>query len=89
MLTTIEANDLFRRKHPSYRLSLGITQNGVNVTRQAIGISLMLNAGLGNTIRVALPKPVHEPIIAKKILCSFGLRFTHKIESYILFLCTV
>ena len=60
-----------------YPLHLGVTEAGgeySGVVKNAIGIGSLLNAGIGDTIRVSLTAdPVREVIAGKEILRSLGL----------------
>ena len=62
----------------SYPLHLGITEAGGVLNgsiKSAVGLSLMLNEGIGDTIRVSLTgDPVKEVYAAKQILMALGLR---------------
>ncbi len=57
--TTVEANRLLAERMP-YPLHLGITEAGpplAGTVRSAIGIGILLNEGIGDTIRVSLTTP--------------------------------
>ena len=60
-----------------YPLHIGVTEAGVDETgivKSCVGIGILLNEGIGNTLRVSLSgNPVKEVIIAKKILQSLDL----------------
>lgn len=61
-----------------YPLHVGITESGSIVSgniKSALGIGLILNSGIGDTIRVSLTdRPVEEIRSAKLILKTLGLR---------------
>ncbi len=61
-----------------YPLHLGITEAGLeqdSIIKSAMGIGILLNEGIGNTIRVSMTDdPVKEVIVAKKILQYLNLR---------------
>lgn len=74
---TYEAYKLAAETLP-YPLHVGITEAGTSFSgliKSAIGISQILNLGIGNTIRVSLTDdPVYEVKAAKEILKDLGLR---------------
>ena len=74
---TIEANKKMAEKY-NYPLHLGITEAGTikgGSIKSSVGLGILLNAGLGSTIRVSLTEdPVEEIYVAKEILKSLGLR---------------
>lgn len=61
-----------------YPLHIGITETGTLATglvKSAVGLGILLNEGIGDTIRVSLSAdPVEEVRAAKVILSSLGLR---------------
>ncbi|MBQ6129039.1 MAG: flavodoxin-dependent (E)-4-hydroxy-3-methylbut-2-enyl-diphosphate synthase [Lachnospiraceae bacterium] len=61
-----------------YPLHVGITESGTvksGSIRSAVGLGIILNEGIGDTIRVSLTgDPVEEVVTAKLILKSLGLR---------------
>ncbi|MEK7280972.1 MAG: flavodoxin-dependent (E)-4-hydroxy-3-methylbut-2-enyl-diphosphate synthase, partial [Chloroflexota bacterium] len=64
--TTVEANRLVAQAMP-YAIHLGITEAGPpgsGIVRSAIGIGILRYAGLGDTIRVSLPRPPKEEVPA-------------------------
>ena len=67
----------FAQKYP-YPLHLGITEAGTLMdgsVKSAMGLGVMLKAGIGDTIRVSLTdRPEEEIAVAKKILMFAGLR---------------
>ena len=73
----IEANKILTRELP-YPLHIGLTEAGTpykGAIRSAVGLGVLLNLGLGNTIRVSLSgDPVPEVAAAKEILSALGLR---------------
>jgi (E)-4-hydroxy-3-methylbut-2-enyl-diphosphate synthase len=77
VLTTIDAYRNIAEKIP-YPLHLGITEAGLPGTgaiRSAIGIGILLNEGIGDTIRVSLSgHPCEEVRAAYDILKSLELR---------------
>lgn len=74
---TVEANELLAREG-DWPLHLGITEPGPElegIVKSSIGIGILLNRGIGDTIRVSLPgDPVREVEVAWEILKSLGLR---------------
>lgn len=74
---TIEAYRLFSKKS-DYPLHLGITEAGRGsgaVVKSAIGIGLLLNEGIGDTIRVSLTgDPVEEVKVGYEILRALKIR---------------
>ena len=61
----------------SYPLHLGITEAGTvfsGTIKSSIGLGILLNQGIGNTMRVSLSAdPVEEIKVAREILKNFGL----------------
>lgn len=77
VLMSIEAHRLIADKIP-YPIHVGITESGTawagNI-KSSIGIGIILNMGIGDTIRVSLTDdPVEEIYSAKLILKTLGLR---------------
>lgn len=77
VLMCVKAHELLAGK-TSYPLHVGITESGTvqsgNI-KSAIGLGLILNQGIGDTIRVSLTgDPVEEIRSAKLILRTLGLR---------------
>jgi (E)-4-hydroxy-3-methylbut-2-enyl-diphosphate synthase len=76
--------DVYRRLAPrsDYPLHLGLTEAGMGakgIVASTAGLSILLQEGLGDTIRVSLtPKPggdrTEEVLVAQQILQSMGLR---------------
>ena len=77
VLMCVKAHELIARQTP-YPLHVGITEAGTVLSgniKSAIGLSLILNQGIGDTIRVSLTgNPVEEVKSAKLILKTLGLR---------------
>ncbi len=65
-------------EHCGYPLHIGITEAGPvfdGAIKSAMGLGILLNQGLGDTLRVSLTgDPVQEVAAAKKILAFAGLR---------------
>ncbi|HEY8436017.1 MAG TPA: flavodoxin-dependent (E)-4-hydroxy-3-methylbut-2-enyl-diphosphate synthase [Haloplasmataceae bacterium] len=74
--TAIKAYRIAANTFP-YPLHLGITEAGTKFSgtiKSAIGLGVLLNDGIGDTIRVSLSTdPVEEIRVAKEILKNFGL----------------
>lgn len=79
VITTVEAYKLFAEKK-NYPLHLGITEAGSlfrGTVKSSVGLGILLNEGLGDTVRVSLTAdPVEEVKTAYQILQSLGLRST-------------
>lgn len=77
--TTVAAYSLLAKKK-NYPLHLGITEAGSvfrGTIKSSVGLGIMLNEGLGDTIRVSLTADPQEEIkAAYQILQSLGLRST-------------
>jgi (E)-4-hydroxy-3-methylbut-2-enyl-diphosphate synthase len=77
VLTTLRAYELLAREC-DYPFHIGITEAGTLVTgavKSAVGIALLLEKGLGDTVRVSLSAPPErEVVVARTILRSLGLR---------------
>lgn len=76
--TMINANRLFSKKY-DYPLHIGVTEAGPPGGRgevySAVGIGILLEEGIGDTIRVSLTgNPSNEVQTAKNILSSLGIR---------------
>jgi (E)-4-hydroxy-3-methylbut-2-enyl-diphosphate synthase len=73
---TILSNRLFAEK-TDVPLHIGVTEAGTfvsGVVKSAIGVGILLNEGIGETIRVSLTEnPVMQVRVAYEILKSFGL----------------
>lgn len=77
VLMSVEAHKMIAEKM-NYPVHVGITEAGTLMSgniKSAIGIGLILNEGIGDTIRVSLTgDPVQEIYSAKLILKTLGLR---------------
>lgn len=77
VLMCVKAHELIAQK-TRYPLHVGITEAGTLLSgniKSAIGLGLILNQGIGDTIRVSLTgNPVEEVKSAKLILRTLGLR---------------
>lgn len=77
VLMCVKAHELITKK-TMYPLHVGITEAGTVLSgniKSAIGLGLILNQGIGDTIRVSLTgNPVEEIKSAKLILRTLGLR---------------
>jgi (E)-4-hydroxy-3-methylbut-2-enyl-diphosphate synthase len=75
--TTIAAYRLIASRMP-YPLHVGITESGIprrGMIRSAVGIGILLEGGLGDTIRVSLTTRPHDEVFAAyEILKSLDLR---------------
>ena len=75
--TTVEAYEKIARKIP-YPLHVGITESGTTrqgMIRSGVGIGILLNEGIGDTIRVSLTAyPTEEVYAGYEILKSISLR---------------
>lgn len=77
VMMCVKAHELIAKK-TDYPLHVGITESGTITSgniKSAIGLGLILNQGIGDTIRVSLTgDPVEEVKSAKLILKTLGLR---------------
>lgn len=77
VLMTVAAHDELAPVCP-YPLHVGITESGTlhsGSIKSSVGLGIILNKGIGDTIRVSLTgDPVEEVVTAKLILKSLGLR---------------
>lgn len=77
VLRTIKAYREFS-KRSDYPLHLGITEAGLGrsgIIKSSIGIGILLNEGIGDTIRVSLTgDPVEEVLVGYEILRSLRIR---------------
>lgn len=77
VLMCVKAHELIA-KQTNYPLHVGITEAGTIMRgniKSAIGLGIILNQGIGDTIRVSLTgDPVNEIVSAKLILKTLGLR---------------
>lgn len=73
---TVKAYELAARTI-AYPLHLGITEAGTDFSgtiKSSIGLGILLNQGIGSTIRVSLSDdPVKEVKVAREVLKNFGL----------------
>ena len=77
VLMCVKAHELIAIQ-TDYPLHVGITESGTIISgniKSSIGLGIMLNEGIGNTIRVSLTgDPLEEIKSAKLILKTLGLR---------------
>lgn len=77
VMMCVHAHEVIREK-TEYPLHVGITESGTITSgniKSAVGLGLILNQGIGDTIRVSLTgDPVEEIKSAKLILRTLGLR---------------
>ena len=77
VMMCVKAHELLAGKTP-YPLHVGITESGTITSgniKSSIGLGIILNQGIGDTIRVSLTgDPVEEIKSAKLILRTLGLR---------------
>ncbi len=77
VLKTVAAYELLSEK-VDFPLHVGVTEAGTLLkgsVKSSLGIGILLNEGIGDTIRVSLTgDPVNEVIVAKEILKDLGLR---------------
>jgi (E)-4-hydroxy-3-methylbut-2-enyl-diphosphate synthase len=77
VMMCVKAHELLAGKTP-YPLHVGITESGTITSgniKSAVGLGIILNQGIGDTIRVSLTgNPVEEIKSAKLILKTLGLR---------------
>lgn len=77
VLMCVRAHELLAEK-TKYPLHVGITESGTDYSgniKSSIGLGIILNQGIGDTIRVSLTgDPVNEIRSAKLILKTLGLR---------------
>ena len=77
VMMCVKAHELIAAQ-TDYPLHVGITESGTLISgniKSAVGLGIMLNEGIGNTIRVSLTgDPVEEIKSAKLILRTLGLR---------------
>lgn len=77
VLTSVKAHELIANE-TDYPLHVGITETGSVIAgniKSAMGIGIILNEGIGDTIRVSLTAdPIEEVRAAKLILNNLGLR---------------
>ncbi len=74
---TVEAYRLFAERF-DYPLHIGITEAGpppLGIVKSAVGLGILLNEGIGDTIRVSLTATPYEEVrTAYEILASLGIR---------------
>ncbi len=79
VMLSVRAHELISQK-TAYPLHVGITEAGsvkAGNIKSAVGIGIILNEGIGDTIRVSLTdSPLEEIYSAKMILKALGLRKT-------------
>lgn len=77
VMKTVEAYRLFS-KRSDYPLHVGVTEAGIGtsaIVKSSIGIGLLLEEGIGDTIRVSLTgDPIQEIHVAKDILKALKIR---------------
>lgn len=77
VLMCIKSHELIA-KQTRYPLHVGITESGTVLSgniKSSLGLGIILNAGIGNTIRVSLTgDPLEEIFSAKLILKTLGLK---------------
>ena len=77
VMMCVKAHELIA-KQTDYPLHVGITESGTLISgniKSAVGLGIMLNEGVGHTIRVSLTgDPLEEIKSAKLILKTLGLR---------------
>ncbi len=77
VMMCVKAHELIADK-TCYPLHVGITESGTVMSgniKSSVGLGIILNQGIGDTIRVSLTgNPVNEIITAKLILKTLGLR---------------
>lgn len=77
VMMCVKAHELIARQCP-YPLHVGITESGTLTSgniKSAVGLGIILNQGIGDTIRVSLTgDPLEEVKSAKIILKTLGLR---------------
>lgn len=77
VMMCVQAHELIA-KETNYPLHVGITEAGTKLAgtiKSSIGLGLILNQGIGDTIRVSLTaSPIEEVKAAKLILKTLGLR---------------
>lgn len=75
---TVQANSRLARKFPGYPFHIGITESGYGrdgLIKSAAGLALLLNQGIGDTIRVSLTEPPDEEVrVGYSLLKALDLR---------------
>ena len=76
-MMSVKAHELLAKVCP-YPLHVGITESGSVINgniKSAVGLALILNQGIGDTIRVSLTaEPVQEIHSARQVLKTLGIR---------------
>lgn len=76
MLMAVKAYELAAQEF-EYPLHIGVTEAGTSfggVIKSAAGLGILINQGIGNTMRVSLSEdPVEEIKVARELLKNFGL----------------
>ena len=76
--TTVETYRLIYKNFPNVPLHLGITEAGTKtqgIIKSSAGLGILLNEGIGDTIRISLTaSPVEEVRVAKTLLNVLGIR---------------
>jgi len=76
VLMSVKAYELFAKKY-DYPLHIGITESGTpfrGTIKSSVGLGIILNMGIGDTMRVSLTgDPVEEIKVSREILKSLGL----------------
>jgi (E)-4-hydroxy-3-methylbut-2-enyl-diphosphate synthase len=76
VLMTVEAYELASQEF-NYPLHIGITEAGTKFSgtiKSSIGLGIILNKGIGDTLRISLASdPIEEIKVAKELLATFGL----------------
>jgi (E)-4-hydroxy-3-methylbut-2-enyl-diphosphate synthase len=77
VLTTVQAYKLMAQ-HCDYPFHIGVTEAGVGISgavKSAVGLAILLNEGLGDTVRVSLTAPPEDEVrVAYLVLRALGLR---------------
>lgn len=79
--TCVEANRIFAKMCPEVPLHLGITEAGTKdqgIIKSAAGLGILLNEGIGETIRISLTDdPVEEVRACFALLSALDIRKVH------------
>lgn len=77
VMMCVKAHEVMAQK-TRYPLHVGITEAGTvmrGAVKSSVGLGIILNQGIGDTIRVSLTgDPVNEVVVAKQILKALNLR---------------
>ena len=79
VMMCIKAHELIAEK-TRYPLHVGITESGTLISgniKSAVGLGIMLNEGIGNTIRVSLTGDPVEEIKSAKLILRTPVSYTH------------